>query len=171
MKITTRHQLECAVADYVRLKLAHAGETARLESEKIELDKKAAPRLSDMEQQAEAIETEVQAYCVAHRAELFTHGKSVDLRAGTLSFEVTPPRVDKPRRLTWDAVLARLQSLPWAGKYIRQAEPEVNKKALLDDRSALTASQQEQIGIRFEQEELFRITPRPEMIPASTSEV
>jgi phage host-nuclease inhibitor protein Gam len=170
-KITSREALETTTAECVRLKLAHASQTAKLESEKIALEKKAAPQLASLEQQITAHENQIQAYCVANRAALFPHSKTLELRTATLAFEWTPPRVDKLRRVTWAAVLERLAALPWAGKYIRQPEPEVNKKALLDDREVLTPEQREQIGINFAQEEQFRLTPRPEMLQPTVGEI
>jgi phage host-nuclease inhibitor protein Gam len=121
--------------------------------------KKIAPVLEDIGR----LETAIQDYCLAHRAELFPDKKSRETTLAEFGFEITPPRVEtSSKKVRWKDVLARLLRLAWGKAYIREPEAQVDKQALLADREKLSPEQCMAAGIQFCQDEQFFIRPKPE---------
>ena len=164
LMITSRESLEAAIAEVVKLKLEQASLGAACEAEKLAIEKNYAPRISAKGNVLAQREAECQAYCNAHRAELFPEKKSIETRTAVVGFELTPPRVEKPRKLTWDLIVLRMKQFPWARKYVKLGKDTVAKENLLADRGTLTANQQTAIGISFEQDEQFFIRPKSEIV-------
>ena len=171
LNITSRESLEAAIAEVVRLKLTLASLIAAVESDKAAIEKKHAPSLAAKTNVIAEREAEIQGYCVAHRTELFPDKKSLETRTAEIGFELTPWRVEKPRKITWEQVLARLRQLPFARKYIRLGNDVVNKEGLREDREKLTADQLSQMGVMFAQDEQFFIRPKSDIIEPTTQEV
>jgi len=114
--------------------------------------------------QIEVREAGVFVYCQQHRAQLFPDKKSIDFLLATVGYRTEPPSVEKcSRKDTWSAIAQRLEASEWGLRYISVPEPEVDKKALLADREKFSVEQLSQAGIRFEQDELFYITPKSEV--------
>ena len=164
LMITSRESLEAAIAEVVKLKLEQASLGAACEAEKLAIEKNYAPRISAKGNVLAQREAECQAYCNAHRAELFPEKKSIETRTAVVGFELTPERVEKPRSLTWDKILARMKQLPWAKKYYKQGKETISKENLLSDRAMLGAEKQRLMGIFFAQDEQFFIRPKSEIV-------
>ena len=110
-----------------------------------------------------AAESDIAAYCDAHRPELFPEKKSRETTLAVFGYELTPPRVEtSSRKIKWADVLARLLRLPWGKAYCVATGYKLDKNALLADREKLTAEQLTAAGIQFAQDEQFFIRPKPE---------
>lgn len=169
LTITSLESLDTAVAATVRLKIYHTAWTAQMEEQVAAVQKAHAARLARSAQEIAAAEAEIQDYCTAHRAELFPDKKSRDCAAAVFGFELTPHRVETgSKKLKWKDVVARLQRLPWGKAYVREPEPQPDKKGLLTDREKLTPEQLTAAGIAFEQDEQFFLRPKSASAEAST---
>lgn len=169
--INTRAALETVVADVVKLKLEHAQETAVMEQEIADVQKRHQENLLGMTRQIEAREAGVFVYCQKNRAALFPEKKSLDLLLATVGFELTPPRVEKiSGKDTFTKIGLRLENLDWGAAYVRYPDPEVNKERILADRARLKPEQLQEAGLRIEQDENFFIRPRSEVIEQSVKE-
>jgi phage host-nuclease inhibitor protein Gam len=162
--LLSREAMKSTVADIVRLKLEHAQKTAAMEAEIAEVQKRHQEGLLEVARQIESKEASVYTYCQRNRGELFPEKKSIDMLLAEVGFELTPHRVEKKAgKDTWSTIARRLQSLDWAGKYVRESDPEVDKHALLKDRTELTPTQLAEAGIKFEQDENFFIRPKSQV--------
>lgn len=163
LDITSPEALDAKVAEVVALKIKRTATRAQADAEIAVLEKKYQARLTTLDDEIAAEESEVRDYCVAHAAELFGEKKSRETAMAVFGFELTPPRVEtSSRKITWKDVVDRLRRLAWGKAYVRQPEPKPDKEALLADREKLTESQQTAAGIQFCQDEQFFIRPKPE---------
>ncbi|NOS72034.1 MAG: hypothetical protein HOP33_19165 [Verrucomicrobia bacterium] len=165
--LLTREAMEATVNDYKRLKLEHVSLMAKMESEKTAVEKRYEERINTVARDIESGFASVHNYCVTHRSELLPGDrKSFETVAGTVKFYDTPHRVEVRGKETLGALAKRLLGLVFnAGtpeevscdKYVREADPTVNKDALLADRTRFTDEQLKAMGVRFEQDEIFAI--------------
>ncbi len=129
-------------------------------------------------------EAGIQVYFTSHREELLPEGmKSLDLQLAVLGFRDTPHRVEKCRaKDTWDDIAIRAATyreydekaerntfdeppVTFNGEdFVRYPAPELNKKALLSDRSMVPSAFLKTIGVKFEYDELFYFEPKAETI-------
>jgi phage host-nuclease inhibitor protein Gam len=162
--LLSNEALDAAVADVAALKIQHAAAKAAMELEIAAVQEKHQRLLLSLGKQIEAREAGVFVYCQQHRAQLFPDKKSIDFLLATVGFRTEPPSVEKCfKRDTWSIIAKRLETLDWGARYVLTPEPEVDKKSLLADRDRLTGEQLAEAGIRFEQDELFYITPKSEV--------
>jgi phage host-nuclease inhibitor protein Gam len=169
MTITSTESLDARVSEAVRLKLAHATLKTELETEIAKLQKTYAGRLGKLADDIAEVEGQIHGYCTRHRDTLFPEKKSRDSLSAVYGFELTPWRVETlTRKITWREVVRRMQVASWAKAYVRQPEPGVNKAALLEDRSKLSADDCATMGIEFVQEEQFFIRPKAEQAEDTT---
>lgn len=180
--LLTREAMQAEVADYVKISLTYTELTARMEREKTEVEKRHADELARLAGEMELHFAAVQNYCTTHRGELFPDKKSIDLPSAVVRFADTPPSVGKrSSRETWGGLAKRLEGLVFyhpddlklqpenrrvvlnCSQYVKEADPTLDKNALLADRTKLTLEQLAAMGIRFEQEELFYIEPKSEV--------
>jgi phage host-nuclease inhibitor protein Gam len=162
--IVSREALDAAVAEVATLKIQYAAAKADMELEIARVQERRQEQMLALAKKIEVREAGVFVYCQQHRAKLFPDKKSIDFLLATVGFRTEPPSVEKnSRRDTWSAIAQRLEALEWGARYVHSPEPEVDKKALLADRERLDIEQLSQAGIRFEQDELFYITPKSEV--------
>jgi phage host-nuclease inhibitor protein Gam len=158
--IISREALDAAVAEVATLKLQYAAAKADMELEMARVQERHQPQMLALGKRIEIGAAGVFVYCQQHRSQLFPEKKSIDFLLATIGFRTEPPSVEKSsRKDTWSAIAQRLEASDWGARYITRPEPEVDKKALLADREKLNIEQLSQAGIRFEQDELFYITP------------
>ena len=161
--ITSPEALDARVADVVRLKINHTRLVAEMEAEMVAISKRYQARIAGLLEAITAAEDEIQSYCNAHRAELFSSKKSRETTLAVFGFEMTPPRVETgSRKIKWADVLARLLRLPWGKAYCKPTGYKLDKEALLADRDKLTPEQLTAAGIQFAQDEQFFVRPKPE---------
>ncbi len=162
--IVSREALDAAVAEVATLKIQYAAAKADMELEIARVQERRQEQMLALGKQIEIREAGVFVYCQQHRAQLFPDKKSIDFLLATVGFRTEPPSVEKSsRKDTWTAIAQRLEALPWGSRYVNTPEPEVDKKGLLADREKLSLEQLSEAGLRFEQDELFYITPRSEV--------
>lgn len=169
--ITSRESLEANVADIVHLKLDYASKTAEMEKEIAEVQKRHQVGILSVVKQIDIKEAGVFTYCQTHRKELFPEKKSIDTLLAVVGFRTNPPSIEKrSKKDTWDQIALRLAGLDWGDTYIREPDPEVNKRQLIDDRAKLSDEQLQAAGIRIEQDEDFYIEPKSQVAEASIRE-
>lgn len=169
LAITSLESLDTTVAEVVRLKIKLTQKTAAKDAEVAALEKRHTAGTTELCERIAALEHDVQAWCDAHRAEMFTERKSRETSLAVFGFEMTPPRVEtSSRKIKWSDVVARLLRLPWGKAYLNRPEPKPDKQALLADREKLTPEQITAAGIQFCQDEQFFIRPKPETAAETT---
>lgn len=162
--ITSREAMESTVGDLVQRKIDYARAEAEMAKEIAAVQQRHMEKMLTIAKQIEIMEAGVYIYCAVNRAELFADKKSIDTLLATIGFRTHPHSVEKKgSKTTWDAIVTRLQNVPWGEAYVRDPAPQVNKDALLNDREKLTANQLATIGIYFDQEETFYIKPKTEV--------
>ena len=163
LKICSPESLEAAVADAVRHRILHTKAVAERDAAVAQIEKRHQAGIAALAGQIALLEAGIQDYCTARRGELFPSKKSRETSLAEFGFELTPPRVETAnKKIKWREVASRLLGLTWGGAYVRQAEPQPDKQALLSDRERLTAEQCAAAGIQFCQDEQFFIRPKPE---------
>jgi phage host-nuclease inhibitor protein Gam len=164
LPIISREALDAAVAEVATLKLKYAAAKAAMELEIARVQERHQEQMLALGKQIEISEAGVFVYCQQHRAQLFPDKKSIDFLLATVGYRTEPPSVEKSsRKDTWSAIAQRLETLEWGARYVNSPVPEVDKKALLADREKLSLEQLSEAGIRFEQDELFYISPKSEV--------
>src|SRR5580700_782838 len=162
--VVSREALDAAVAEVATLKLQFAAAKTNMELEIARVQERHQEQMLTLAKQIEIREAGIFVYCQQRRAQLFPDKKSIDFLLATVGFRTEPPSVEKSsRKDTWSAIAQRLEALEWGARYVNTPEPEVDKKALLADREKLSLEQLSEAGIRFEQDELFYITPKSEV--------
>ena len=163
LKISSPEALNSAVADVVRHRILHTRAVAARDAALAEIEKRHQAGIAAIASQITVLESGIQDYCTARREELFTVKKSRETSLAEFGFELTPPRVETAnKKVKWRDVASRLLGLAWGAAYVRQAEPQPDKQALLADRDRLTSEQRAAAGIQFCQDEQFFIRPKPE---------
>ena len=71
------------------------------------------------------------------------------------------------RKWTWGAIAQKLGEVAWGRRYLRTPAPEVNKEALLADRTEHSPAELRAVGLKIVQDERFYITPHHELENAS----
>jgi phage host-nuclease inhibitor protein Gam len=159
--VLSREALDAVVAEVATLKIQYAAAQAALDLEIAAVQERRREHLLSLAQQIKSKEAAVFLYCQKHRSELFQDKRSIDFPPATVGYRTPPPRVEKcSKKDHWQTIARRLETLDWAAGYLTKPDPEVDKKALLADRERLTEDQLAEAGIRFQQEELFYITPK-----------
>src|ERR1700677_137465 len=162
--VISREALDAAVAEVARLKIQYAAAKANMELEIADVQEKHQEQMLALSKRIEAREAGVFVFCQQHRRQLFPEKKSIDFLLVIVGFRIEPPSVEKnSRKDTWSAVAKRLETLGWGSRYVSPRDPEVDKKTLLSDRERLTPEQLAEAGIRFEQDKVFYITPKPDV--------
>jgi phage host-nuclease inhibitor protein Gam len=171
LTIPSRQALEATVSEIATLKLQCAAAKAALELEIAAARDRRQGQLLALARQIESREAGVSLYCQKHRAELFPGKKSLDLPLATVGYRTEPPSVEKcSKKDTWRTIARRLEDLDWGCFYLTAPDPEVDKQALLADRARLTAAQLSEVGIRFQQDEVFYINPKSTVAAKSVRE-
>jgi phage host-nuclease inhibitor protein Gam len=162
--VVSREALDAAVAEVATLKLRFAAAKTEMELEIARVQERHQEQMLTLAKQIEIREAGIFVHCQQHREQLFPDKKSIDFLLATVGFRTEPPSVEKSsRKDTWAAVAQRLEASPWGARYVNNPEPEVDKKALLADREKFSLEQLSEAGIRFEQDEVFYITPKSEV--------
>jgi len=180
--LLTREGMESAITDYFALQLKRKRAVLKMEEEKLAVEKKHETELNDLAADIELRFASIQNYCELHRDELMpTEKKSFETVNAEVKFAFTPHAVETVGKESEKTKAKRLQGLvfPLEGdkqldcgeKYVRIPEPVLNKAALLQDRSLLTPAQLRIMGITFSQTETFSVTPKSELVDATSATV
>ncbi len=165
--IQNRQELEAVVENIVHLQQDRAEIESAQEKEITAIRQKYRAPLAEMDRYLLLESTWVETWAKANPT-AFPDKRSLTCTHATIGFRIAPPRVDRAsRKWTWTDIALKLSELAWGRRYLRQPALEVNKEALLADRSELVAAELRQAGIKIVQEERFFITPHG---PAETAE-
>lgn len=162
--IATEDALAAAANRYVELSLKFQAKKAahekRLAEANTEFDRDTAELVAEIA----GLEAGCQLFAEGHR-ELFAEDakdgpRSRQYRNAAVGFRWNPYKVEKRiAKDTFEAIAERLGDLPWGERYLRQADPVVDKDSLLKDQATLTEEQLAQAGIKFTRGETFFIDP------------
>lgn len=104
----------------------------------------------------------LQRYAEEYQSDLFSKKKSLDWTHGILGFRRGTPKVTKPSKITWAAILKMLKD-EGLTSFIRTKE-EVNKDKMIESRENEVIMKQlkELGGIEVVQQETFFVEPKEE---------
>jgi phage host-nuclease inhibitor protein Gam len=157
--IQTRQQLDGVVENIVQLQLDRDELERTQEREITAIRQKFRPPLAELDRYLAAEMSWVESWARENPG-AFNEKRSLDCTHAIIGFRITPPRIERAsRKWTWSAVALKLADLGWGKRYLRVPAPEVNKEALLADRTELSATELRQAGLRITQEERFFIAP------------
>lgn len=132
---------------------------------RLEMEKEVADVMENHKEELSRLETEIESKSILaelwarDNAELFRPRRSIELGRAVVGFQLTPHKVEKRRSTDkMGDLILKLQRLPWGRKYVRTPEPQLNKDALIADRSELTESQLKEAGFKITQKDKFYIT-------------
>ena len=169
LTIASTAALDSVVADLVRMQLRLTELEVRRDSELAEVEKRHQAKLMAVRDNIRATEENVQAYCKAHRAELFPETKSRETALAHFGFELTPWRVElASRRLKIRDVIQRLLRSAWGKVYLRQPDPQLDKEMILADRQTLTPERLAEAGLQITRDEQFFVRPKLETAEATS---
>jgi phage host-nuclease inhibitor protein Gam len=165
--IHTRQELETVLENIVQLQLDRAELERDQEREITAIRQKYRAPLAEMDRYLLLETTWVETWSRNH-PDIFAEKRSLVCTHATIGFRVGPPRVDRAsRKWNWSDISLKLSELAWGRRYLRQPALEVNKEALLADRTELAPAELRQIGIKIVQDERFFIQPHG---PAESAE-
>lgn len=177
--LLTREGMEAAITDYFKLQLARKRVVLAMEEAKLNVEKCFEESLNQMASDIELKFAAIQNYCELNRDELMpTEKKSFQTVNAVVEFRFTPHSVQTVGKEGEKTKAKRLRGLVFkledgteldCDKYVRIPDPTLNKDALLADRTALKPDQLRVMGITFAQTETFSVTPKSELVDATTA--
>ena len=160
--ITSRHELDAVVENIVQLQLNRAEIEREQDQEIAGIRQKFRAPLAEIERYL-TLETSWVETWARSNPDTFRDRQSLALTHAVIGFRVSPHRVDRAsRKWTWSSIAEKLGEMAWGRRYLRQPPLEVNKEALLADRSDLSAAELRTVGLKIVQEERFYIAPHRE---------
>jgi phage host-nuclease inhibitor protein Gam len=160
--ITSRHELDAVVENIVQLQLNRAEIEREQEQEITAVRQKFRAPLAEIERYLTLESSWVETWARSH-PDTFRDRQSLALTHAVIGFRVSPHRVDRAsRKWTWGAIAEKLGEMAWGRRYLRQPALEVNKEALLADRTDLSPAELRTVGLKIVQEERFYIAPHRE---------
>jgi phage host-nuclease inhibitor protein Gam len=160
--IQNREQLEAVIENIVQLQFDRAELEREQEREITSIRERYRAPLAELDRYL-LLETTWAETWARQNPDAFTDKRSLACTHAVVGFRVSPPRVERAsRKWTWTEIALKLSDIAWGKRYLRQPPHEVNKEALLADRSELAAVELRKVGIKIVQEERFYITPHAE---------
>jgi hypothetical protein len=168
--IQSRHELDAVVENIVQLQLHRAEIEREQEQEIADIRQKHRAPLAEIERYLTLETSWVETWARGNPSS-FIGRQSLALTHAVIGFRVSPHRVDRAsRKWTWTDIASKLGELGWGHRYLRQPALEVNKEALLADRSDLSPAELKQVGLKIVQEERFYIAPHRETEAGASEE-
>lgn len=162
--IASEDALAAAANRHVELSISLTEKKAAHEKRVAQLNTEFDLETAEMVVELNSLEASIQLYAES-RPDLWPESteegpRSRTYRNAVVGFRTNPPKVEKRiSKDTIEAIVERLESLVWGEKYVKYAEPGLDKEALLKDRAILTEAQLAQAGIKFVQGTTFFINP------------
>lgn len=128
----SREQAQSDIAAIGNLQREHSRLSGELNDAIAALTEAAAPRLKELQERIDALQSGVQTWCEAHREALCGKGKSANLITGEVSWRQRPPSV----RVTGEESVIDLLKRMALGRFVRSKEA-VNKEAILNEPEAV----------------------------------
>jgi phage host-nuclease inhibitor protein Gam len=166
-KVTTLI-MQPEVPEYVRRFAAATSKIKAIEAEielqKQEIVKRYEQRLATLNELRDTCVATLQNFCEYHREDLFKTRKSMELPHGTIGFRTGTPKVEKDKRVTWEAVLEDLKAIDET--FVRTKQ-EPNKDAIIAQRNDdKTMFKLNKIGLHVVQDETFFVEAKEENLVA-----
>lgn len=156
------------VSDIVSAKLRHAALVNEMEQVILRAQETYKSDLDSLAKQIDTLEASAYIWCQQNPAE-FGDKKSIDFTCAVVGFRTCPVKVAPLFSKDSDKAIARrLDALEWGEPYLTEQDPKLNKEALLSDRSKLTPGQLREAGIKFEQDEIFFIEPKSQVVDGTS---
>lgn len=155
--------LESCIQQTLRLHDELSREQHSLEEELAAVRARHQPAINQLTHNLAEARARTQAWAEDYRPH-FQERRSLTVAGARIGFRKRPPRLERRNtKQDWTRIATKLEKLSWASRYIRRPEPklEVDKKALLADRSQLPTKELTQLGLRIVQDETFFIEPAP----------
>lgn len=172
--IQSREAMTAVVNAYAADKRAHAAETLAMEEEIAKVQARYQKRLDELGRAMQTAEAGLQVWAAQNRHTAFpVDVKSIDLQSATIGFRQTPHRVEKIRsKDTWPMIALRMAAYRESGfdgsDFVVYPDPELSKKKLLAERKEIPESALKAVQIRFEQDELFFIDVKSDVVEGVT---
>lgn len=161
--IETVEGLTVAVNRYVELSTDLARRKAKAERAIAAINSAFEAENAERMAEVDALAAAAHIYCDAHQ-DILDRGRSREMANAIVGFRTNPPKVEKiASKDTFEAIARRMQAQPWAGPFIKLAEPEINKELLLSERANLKEADLAAVGLRIAQGETFFISPKGDM--------
>lgn len=179
--LLTREGMEGAITDYFKLQLARKRVVLKMEEAKLDVEKRFEEELNQLANDIELRFASIQNFCELHRDELMpSEKKSFETVNALVEFRFTPHAVETVGKESEKTKAKRLRGLVFkleggaeldCEKYVRIPDPTLNKATLLADRTTLKPEHLRVMGITFAQTETFSVTPKSELVEATTATV
>jgi len=157
--IQNRRQLDAVIENIVQLQLRRNELENAREKEIADVRQKYHAPLAEVERYL-LLETSWAETWARNNPGAFDKTRALARPYATIGFHTPPPRVERAgRRWTWAAIVVKLGETDWGRRYLRVPAPEVNKDAILADRTRLPAEELRLAGIKIVHQERFFITP------------
>ncbi len=165
--IQSRESMASVVSSIVDAKLKHSALINEMEQKILAIQSEYKSELDTLARQIEINESAAYIWSQQNLAE-FGDKKSIDFTSATVGFRTSPPKVVPANSKISDKSIARLlEALEWGEPYLNYPDPKPDKEAILADRNKLTPDQLRAAGIKIEQEEIFYIQPKSEIVETS----
>lgn len=159
-KNMTRIEAEALTGEIVNLQLERAKLNSTMEIEITKVRARYEGKLDSLTKQEAGKVSALREWAESNPGEFPKDTRSVSFVHARVGFRTNPPKVEKTaKRLSWDDVLKNMQRDPTLRPFIRQAEPEINKQALIDARDQISKDSLTGAGLRIVQGETFFVDP------------
>ncbi len=160
--IETPEGLTVTVNRYVELSTELARRRAKKDKAIAAINAEFEAENAELMAEEDALVSTAHVFC-SHNPDVLNRGRSLDLANAVVGFRTNPPKVEKvASKDTFEAIARRMQAQPWAAKFLRILDPEINKELLLSEREHLDEAQLAAVGIKITQDEKFYIEPKVE---------
>ncbi len=171
-KNMTRTEAEALTGEIVKLQLERARINSAMEIKITNVRAEYEGRLDTLTTQEAGKVSALREWAESNPSEFPKDTRSVSFVHARVGFRTNPPKVEKTgKKLSWEDVLKNMQRDPTLRPFIRQAEPEINKQALIDARDQLSKDSLTGAGLRIVQGETFFVDPVAESAELGTAVV
>lgn len=150
--ILDRAHLEVAAWDILNQQAELNGVKASRDEAVTAAKAKYSTRISELEASIDLKTAAVAAWCARNEAVEFKESRTIAFPNAAVQYKINPFAVKEVEGWTWKRVVGALLKWKTYGKrYLRFADPEIDKREVLKDREEWSASEWAKRGILFEQ--------------------
>lgn len=157
-QLSSRNDMESAVAEVTAMKLRETELTAAMDKEITAIRSQYEDRMAEIRARLDTHVSALMAWAENNRSE-FGKTKSLDAVHGTIGWRTGTPSLKTLSGWTWDRVLEKLELLGLAD-YVR-IKREVDKQKIIADRELFAdGAGLKEIGVRCQQDDFFFVDPK-----------
>jgi len=153
--VLTRSEMETELARIASMKVLEQRHIASMNGEIETVKIKYAPTLDSLSKEIDLCSVKVREWAEANPAD-FGKLRSLDLTHAIIGWRTGMPTLKTIKGWTWDRVLETMKPLTEWQSYLRIA-PEIDKQAIIADRTGFQAHDLREIGVEVKQAETFFI--------------